>query len=115
MSFFGDVRPVLLLLDRHSSHFCPETIKLAAESKVIVFALPPYTMHITQLLDRGCFSPLQVAWREECHNFSTKNPGRVVTQVEFCAIFSNHGTKQYPHLISLQASKLLEFVLLIDQ
>ena len=41
-------RPVILLLDGHSSHYCPETIKLAAEEKVILFALPPNTTHITQ-------------------------------------------------------------------
>lgn len=88
LEYIPPARPVLLLLDGHSSHYCPETIKLAAESKVIVFALPPHTTHITQPLDRGCFSPLKAAWREECHNFSTKNPGRVVTRVEFCEIFS---------------------------
>jgi len=49
------------------SHYCPEKIKLAAERKVILFALPPHTTHITQPLDRGCSAPLKVAWREECH------------------------------------------------
>ena len=34
-------RPLLLLLDGHSSHFCPDTVRLAAEEKVILFALPP--------------------------------------------------------------------------
>ena len=33
-------RPLILLLDGHSSHYCPETIKLAAERKVILLALP---------------------------------------------------------------------------
>ncbi len=34
------VRPILLLLDGHSSHFCPETIRLAAREQVILFTLP---------------------------------------------------------------------------
>ena len=35
------VRPLLLLLDGHSSHYCPDTVRLAAKEKVIIFALPP--------------------------------------------------------------------------
>ena len=112
LEYIPPARPVLLLLDGHSSHYCPETIKLAAESKVIVFALPPHTTHITQPLDKGCFSPLKVAWREECHNFSTKNPGRVVTQVEFCEIFSKswHKAVSPPNIIaSFKATGIYPF------
>ena len=59
---YSPIRPLILLLDGHSSHYCPETIKLAAEKRIILFALPPHTTHITQPLDRGCFAPLKVAW-----------------------------------------------------
>ena len=34
-------RPVLLLLDGHSSHYEPDTISLAAEEGVIIICLPP--------------------------------------------------------------------------
>ena len=81
-------RPIILLLDGHSSHYCPETIKLAAEEKVIMFALPPHTTHITQPLDKGCFSPLKVVWRQVCHEWCVKHPGRVVTRFEFSKVFS---------------------------
>ena len=47
-------RPLLLLLDGHSSHYCPDTINLAAENGIIIFTLPPNTTHLTQPLD-GCF------------------------------------------------------------
>ena len=53
------VRPLLLLLDGHSSHYCPDTIRLAAKEKVIIFALPPNTTHFSQPLDKGCFGPLK--------------------------------------------------------
>ena len=36
--------PLLLLLDGHSSHNCPDTIKLAAEG-VTVFTIPPHSSH----------------------------------------------------------------------
>ena len=41
------LRPVLLLLDGHASHYCPSTIRLAAQEQVILFALPPNTTHLS--------------------------------------------------------------------
>ena len=54
------VRPLLLLLDGHSSHYSPSAICIAAKEQ------PPHTSHISQPLDRGCFGPLKVAWRKAC-------------------------------------------------
>lgn len=112
LEYIPPAHPVLLLLDGHSSHYCPETIKLAAESKVIVFALPPHTTHITQPLDKGHFAPLKAAWREECHDFSTKNPGGVVTRVEFCEVFSKSWHKAvtpYNIIASFKATGICPF------
>ena len=82
------VRPLLLLLDGHSSHYCPDTIRLAAKEKVIIFALPPNTTHITQPLDKGCFGPLKTCWKEECHNYMTANPGKVINRYVFSNLLS---------------------------
>ena len=81
-------RPVVLLMDGHSSHYCPNTIRCAAEHQVILFTLPPNTTHITQPLDRACFAPLKLAWREECHHFQTTHPGKVVNRIDFSGIFA---------------------------
>jgi hypothetical protein len=81
-------RPLLLLLDGHASHYCPKTIQIAAEKQVILFALPPNTTHLTQPLDRTCFSPLKTEWKQECHKFRTNNPGKVVNRLEFSSIFA---------------------------
>ncbi len=51
-----------LLLDGHSSHYCPETLKLAQKQGVIMLALPPNTKHLTQPLDKGVFGPLKQRW-----------------------------------------------------
>lgn len=95
-------RPLMLLLDGHSSHYCPAVIKLAAENSVIVFALPPHTTHIAQPLDRGCFSPLKSAWRQICHEFCSNNVGRTVTRYEFSQLFSAAWFKSMtaPNIIS---------------
>ena len=78
-------RPLLLLLDGHSSHYSPYAIRFAAKEKVIMFSLPPHTTHITQPLDRSCFPPLKVAWREVCHTFMA---GKRVTRFNFSRLFS---------------------------
>ena len=38
--------PILLLLDGHSSDYCPDAIRLAAQEQVILFALPPNTTYV---------------------------------------------------------------------
>ena len=82
------VRPLLLLLDGHSTHYNPSFIRKAAQEKVIVFCLPPNTTHITQPLDKEVFGSLKVAWAKQCHRFIKLHPGKVVTQYEFMVLFS---------------------------
>lgn len=82
------IRPILLLMDGHSSHYCPDTVFLAAKEKVILFTLPPNTTHLTQPLDKGCFGPLKSVWRKTCHDFMAENPGKVVSRYSFCSVFA---------------------------
>ena len=41
------------------------------------------TTHNTSL-DRGCFTPLKVAWRDICHKFCARHLGRIVSRFDFC-------------------------------
>ena len=82
------IRPLLLIMDGHSSHYCPEVIKMAAKEKILLFTLPPHTTHISQPLDRGCFAPLKTNWKKVCHSFYTNNPGRVITKYDFSSLFA---------------------------
>jgi len=81
-------RPIVLLMDWHSSHYCPETIRMAAKEKVVLCTLPPHTTHLIQPLDRGYFGPLKVSWCRVCQAFYAKNPGKVFTIYEFSSLFS---------------------------
>lgn len=81
-------RPVILLLDDHSSHYEPDTIRLAAKEGVIIVCLPPHTTHVSQPLDVSFFRPLKVYWSEGCHLYMQDNPGRVVTKYQFSSLFS---------------------------
>ena len=76
------------MLDGHSSHYCPDTIHLAAKHQVILSALPPNNAHTSQHLDKECFSSLKECWKQVCHDFLTANPGRIVTRYQFSQLFS---------------------------
>jgi hypothetical protein len=82
------VRPLLLLLDGHSSHYNPSTVKMAAKEKVIIFCLPPHTTHIAQPLDVSSFSALKTAWHQNCHQYTVDNLGKKVTRFQFSQLFS---------------------------
>ena len=66
------MRPLLLHMDGHSSHYQPSVIRNAVNEKVIMFCLPPHTSHLTQPLDKGCFGPLKMQWRQECWSYISK-------------------------------------------
>ena len=80
-------RPLLLLLDGHSSHYEPASVRFAKENGIILFCLPPHTTHECQPLDCSLFGPLKVRWRQVVHDFYRKNPGQVVSKLNFCSIF----------------------------
>ena len=87
LAYAPPVRPLLFLMDGHSSHFQPSVIQRAAEERVIVFCLPPHTTHLTQPLDKGCFGPLKVHWREECWSYICAHPDRIITRYQFSELF----------------------------
>lgn len=81
-------RPLLLLLDGHTSHYQPKLVRLVAKAGVILFVLPPDTTHFIQPLDKTVFGPMKLYWWQECQNFMARNPGRVITRTDFNEIFS---------------------------
>ena len=74
------VRPLLLLLDGHLSHYNPRLLRTAAslEKGVILFCLPPHTTHLLQPLDNGTFFFLKNHWQGECQQVYAKHPGKVL-------------------------------------
>ena len=81
-------RPLLLLLDGHSTHYQPQLIRMAREKGVLILCLPPHTTHEAQPLDCGVFSPLKMHWRTICHHFIQSNPGKVINKFNFNSLFS---------------------------
>ena len=81
-------RPILLLLDGHSSHYCPDVIQVASDNEVIIFTLPPNTTHLTQPLDKGVFGPFKAHWKLVCHDYLVSHPGQVINPYNFVRLFS---------------------------
>ena len=103
-------RPLILFLDGHSSHYCPDTINLAADNGIIIFTLPPNTTHLTQPLNKGVFGPFKQHWRRVCHDFKISHPGQVINDYNFCRLFSKAWIVQ---AILLEAFILPAFIRLI--
>jgi len=82
-------RPLLLLIDGHSSHFNPEFIRQAASHGVMVFCLPPNTTHVCQPLDNTCFRSLKAFWNEACDDYMGCHPGKVITIYQFSMLFAS--------------------------
>ncbi len=118
-------RPLLLILDGHSSHYTLELVHCAAENEVIIFCLPPHTTADSQPLDTSCFGPLKVYWSEACRQFTFANAGRVVSKFQFSKLFSQAWSKgmtidnitsafkttlEYTHLIQMPYLTSLQVV-----
>ena len=81
-------RPLVLLLDGHSSHYNYKFIEKASYERIIVFCLPPNTTHLCQPLDKGIFGPLKTCWNDEVHHYLRKHPGEVMNDFSFNQVFS---------------------------
>ena len=103
-------RPLLLLLDGHSTHCQPEVIRHARSNKVLILCLPPHTTHEAQPLDCIVFSPLKTQWRAVCHDFFQANPGQVITKFNFVVYLLRPGRKLLPHQISYQAFEPVGYI-----
>ncbi len=86
LKFCGSERPIILLMDGASSHYCPDMIRTAIKQQVVLFVLPPHTTQVCQPLDKGVFAALKTGWREVCHSFIVANLDRVITRYDFSAL-----------------------------
>ena len=53
----------MLVIDGHESHDSLDFQQYCKDNKIITVCMPPYLLHLLQLLNVGCFSPLKKAYR----------------------------------------------------
>ena len=81
-------RPVILLIDGHSSHIDLHTSKLCRDNDIHLFRLPPHTSHVIQPCDKYFFASFKKNWINEVSDFGILHPGVNVTKRTFGGIFS---------------------------
>jgi len=59
-------RPVLLLLDNHSSHLSVEAIDICKQNGVVLLSFPPYCSHKLQPIDRSVYGPFKKYVNSAC-------------------------------------------------
>lgn len=80
--------PVLLIMDNHEAHLSYEVIRLAKNSGIILFTLPPHTSHKLQPLDKCVYGPLKHYYNEACRSWLATNPGKRITIYEIAELLS---------------------------
>lgn len=80
-------RPVVLLLDGHSSHINLETAKHAKEEGNLLHCLPPHTTHVLQPCDVGFFKPMKANWNKCVAKYICDNSGETISKFTFARVF----------------------------
>lgn len=79
-------RPVLLILDNHTTHQNLEALNLARKNHVIMVSIPPHTSHKLQPLDVSVYRSFKVAFEQTIDTFQKNHPGRRVTQFDVASL-----------------------------
>lgn len=80
-------RPLVLLVDGHTSHISLEVSKLCNDEGIILYCLLEHGSHILQPCDVSLFGPLKKHWRDSVREFQCRNPGEFVTKSNFASVF----------------------------
>ena len=86
-------RPVLLLVDGHTTHTKLESSKLCSQENIILYCLLEHSSHIMQPLDLRLFSALKESWKFSVRAFQMEHPGELVTKQIFQGFLRRHGTR----------------------
>ena len=80
LKFSSKERPLLLLFDGLKSHVTLELLESTEKNNIILYCLPPHSLHLLQPLDVSVFGPLKPGWKRVAatmHHFT----GRVVNRL----------------------------------
>ena len=81
------VRPVVLLVDSHTSHIDLESFELARQNKIHIYALLKNATHLVQPADVGLFGTMKKTWYKNARRYSQTNPNSEINKKNFCSVF----------------------------
>ena len=74
-------RPVLLLLDNHSSHMSVNTLNIAKENHVHFLSFPAHCSHRLQPLDISVYGPMKKFSSSAASAWMLNNPGKTMSNI----------------------------------
>ena len=81
VSYIPPERPVLLIVDGHTTHIDVEISKFCKENGILLYCLLPHSSHITQPLDVGFFGALKTSLGKAVDKIS--HMGSTITKESF--------------------------------
>ena len=87
VNYIPTLRPIVMLLDGHSSHIDFYVVEFCAANGILLFRLPPHSSHALQPADRGFFGSFKSNFSKEVTKFTMQYPGVSVTKQTFSGIF----------------------------
>ena len=79
-------RPVLLILDGHSSHKDLKVIEYARDNHIHMLSTPPHTTHKLQPLDQVFFKPFKQTYRSASTSWMCQNPGAQLMEYDVAGL-----------------------------
>ncbi|CAH2045185.1 unnamed protein product, partial [Iphiclides podalirius] len=86
-------RPVLLIMDSHSTHVSQDVIDFATKNGIHLFTFPSHTSHLLQPLDVSVYKSLKNAWAKVLNDYKLQHPTSAPTRLDFCRLL----TPAYEH------------------
>ena len=80
-------RPVLLLVDGHSTHQSMEVSTFCKNHGIILYRLPAHATHLLQPCDVSLFRALKAEWYLAERAYRIDHPGSFVTKTMFAGVF----------------------------
>ncbi|CAF1655586.1 unnamed protein product [Rotaria magnacalcarata] len=81
-------RPLLLILDNHSTHLSIRTAKLAIKHNVHILCLPSHSTHLLQPLDVYTFKYVKTQWRNLLWEFNKSSRNKTLDKPDFVKLFA---------------------------
>lgn len=90
--FFDEIKekvefPILVFMDRLSSHVNIAVSEFCRENKIILYCCPPHASHIMQPLDSAVYGPLKKSWSKSINELKRKM-NQTVSRANFFPVFN---------------------------
>ena len=79
-------RPVMLLVDSHTSHCSMDVSDECLQNGIILYGLLENASHLVQPCDLSLFSSLHTAYKNSVFNWQDEHPGEVITRNSFSEV-----------------------------